>query len=552
MKIPCEHQLSGDDALESFDYIIVGAGSAGCILAERLSADPEISVLLLEAGGRDSSPWVRLPLGYAKLVTSAKHTWQFQTDPDTGLNGRSLSWPRGKMLGGSGSINAMVYCRGLPGDFDDWARAGAHGWSWADVKPVFERLETKVGPRGEKTGSGSIHVQDTSDQIHPLNRHFFAALEETGLPRSDDFNGAFPEGGGVYHINTRNGERCSSARAFLRPALARPNLVLRTETQVSRILFEETTATGVLLADGSRFAAGHEVILSAGAIGSPHLLQVSGIGPGRLLQSLKVPVICANDNVGANLQDHLTATYTFRARERTLNSVLRPLAGQALAALQYAFTRRGPLALSVNQCGGFLRSDPNMDRPDQQLYFNPVSYRMAQGGRQTRLALDPFNGFIICAQPTRPTSRGRVEIKTADTAAAPRIQPNSLSTEADRRAVVAGGRLCQNIMASQSMRGVVETSLEPRLESLDDDALLADFQDRASTVYHPVSTCMMGENPLASVVNSRLSVHGVDRLRVVDASAFPNITSGNTNAPTMMLALKGADLILQDLKRAAT
>ncbi|WP_434053162.1 MAG: GMC family oxidoreductase N-terminal domain-containing protein [Roseibium sp.] len=538
--------------MQTFDYIIVGAGSAGCILAERLSADPEISVLLLEAGGNDASPWVRMPLGYAKLVTSAKHTWQFKTDPDCGLNGRSISWPRGKMLGGSGSINAMVYCRGLPGDFDDWESAGARGWGWNDVKPVFERLETKVGPEGETTGSGAIHVQDTSRQIHRLNQYFFAALRDTGLPRSHDFNGAGPEGGGVYHINTRNGERCSSARAFLRPVLARRNLVLRTDAQVSRILLEGNTANGVLLASGERVAARHEVILSAGAIGSPHLLQVSGIGPARLLQSLKIPVICANDNVGANLQDHLAATYTFRARESTLNSVLRPLAGQVRAALQYVLTRRGPLALSVNQCGGFLRSDPDMDRPDQQLYFNPISYRMAQSGDRTRLALDPFDGFIICAQPTRPTSRGRIEIRSADPAVPPSIQPNSLSTEEDRQAVIAGGRLCQKIMGSQSMRGVVDTSLAPHLETLADNELLADFRDRASTVYHPVSTCMMGDDRKTAVVNSRLSVHGVDRLRVVDASAFPNITSGNTNAPTMMLALKGADLILQDRKRAAT
>lgn len=536
--------------MEKFDYIIVGAGSAGCILAERLSADPHITVLLLEAGGADSSPWVRLPLGYAKLVSNPKHTWQFKTDPDAGLNGRSIAWPRGRMLGGSGSINAMVYCRGLPQDFDDWEASGAEGWGWRDVRPVFERLETKVSPAGEKTGNGSIHVQNTSDQIHRLTRHFFSALKETGLPRSMDFNGEHPEGGGNYHINTRAGERCSSARAFLRPALSRANLVLRTGAQVKRIRFEGGAATGVELTSGEMLRANNEVILSAGAIGSPQLLQVSGIGPGALLRRLGIPVLVANDNVGGNLQDHLAASFTFRAKEATLNAVLRPWAGQALAALQYAFTRKGPLALSVNQCGGFLRSHSGLSRPDQQIYFNPISYRMTPKQGKVKLSLDPFNGFVICAQPTRPTSRGRIDIKSADSTAAPGIQPNSLATEEDRRAVVDGGRLCQKIMASNAMRAVVDGSVAPQLDALDEEGLLADFRERASTVYHPVSTCRMGENRETTVVNSRLEVHGVDGLRIVDASVFPNITSGNTNAPTMMLALKGADLILEDRKRA--
>lgn len=536
--------------MDQVDYIIVGAGSAGCILAERLSADAQTNVLLLEAGGADSSPWVRLPLGYGKLVTNPKHTWQFSTAPDHGLNGRSISWPRGKMLGGSGSINAMVYCRGLPGDFDDWEAFGATGWGWKDVKSVYERLETKVGPDGQRSGRGPIHVQNTADQVHPLNRHFFSALDETGLPRSDDFNGEQPEGGGVYHINAQSGERCSSARAFLHPALSRPNLVLRTNTQVSRILFEGRRATGVELTTGDTLTARQEIILSAGAIGSPQLLQVSGIGPGSVLQECGIPVILANDNVGGNLQDHLTASFTFRAKEATLNAVLRPLAGQAYAALQYALTRRGPLALSVNQCGGFLRSHPGLNAPDQQLYFNPISYRYKPCGDTPKLTLDPFNGFIICAQPTRPTSRGRIDITSTDSTVAPLIQPNSLATEEDRRSVISGGRLCQKIMASNAMRSIVDASESPHLEALDDDGLLEDFRNRASTVFHPVSTCRMGENREQTVIDSRLKVHGVDGLRIVDASAFPNITSGNTNAPTMMLALKGADLILEDRKRA--
>ncbi|MHA7774058.1 GMC family oxidoreductase [Roseibium sp. M-1] len=536
--------------MDKVDYIIVGAGSAGCILAERLSADPGTSVLLLEAGGSDGSPWVSLPLGYGKLNSDPKRTWRFMTDPDEGLGGRSVYWPRGRLLGGSGSINAMVYCRGLPGDFEDWEASGAEGWGWAAVKSTFERLESKVSVNGDKTGAGPIHVQNVSDQIHKVNRHFFAAIKETGLPWSDDFNGDTPEGGGIYQINTRNGRRCSSARAYLHPALSRRNLVLRSNAQVRRILFEGSTAKGVELTTGETLFARREVILSAGAIGSPQLLQVSGVGPGALLSDLGIPVIHANNNVGGNLQDHLAASYTFRAREPTLNAILRPLMGQTIAALQYALTRKGPLALSVNQCGGFLRSRRELNRPDQQLYFNPISYRLVPHGDKTRLKVDPFNGFIICAQPARPTSRGRIDIKSADATVAPAIRPNSLSTEEDRQTVIDGGRLCQRLMASKALSALVDSPVAPHLGALDEDGLLADFRARASTVFHPVSTCRMGEDRDTSVVNSRLKVHGVEGLRVVDASAFPNITSGNTNAPTMMLALKGADLIIEDQKRA--
>ncbi|WP_428673892.1 GMC family oxidoreductase [Roseibium sp.] len=538
--------------MQQVDYIIVGAGSAGCILAERLSADPQTTVLLLEAGGTDASPWVSLPIGYGKLNADPRRTWRYMTEPDEGLAGRSITWPRGRLLGGSGSINAMVYCRGLPGDFDDWEASGAMGWSWRGVRPVYDRLETKVAPNGRRSGSGPIHVQDVKDQIHKVNRHFFAAARELGLPLTDDFNGEAPEGCGIYEINTRNGRRCSSAQAFLRPARARSNLIVRTNAQARRILFVGTTAAGVELETGEQLLARREVILSAGAIGSPQLLQVSGIGPGALLQDLGIPLVHANSNVGANLQDHLAANFTFKAREKTLNAVLRPFTGQALAALQYALTRKGPLALSVNQCGGFLRSRPDLTRPDQQLYFNPISYRLVPSGNGTRIKVDPFDGFIICAQPARPTSRGRIEIQSADCAVPPKIMPNSLATEEDRRTVIDGGRLCRKLMSSRALSGLVEQAVAPDLLSLDDDGILADFRARASTVYHPVSTCRMGENRGTSVVDSRLKVHGVEGLRIVDASAFPNITSGNTNAPTMMLALKGADLILEDRRQTGT
>lgn len=532
------------------DYIIVGAGSAGCILAERLSADPSISVILLEAGGTDTSPWVSLPIGYAKLTMDPGKTWQYSTEADAGLNGRSVFWPRGRLLGGSGSINAMVYCRGLPGDFDDWDTAGAAGWGWTEVRPVFERLETKLSPDGVKTGTGPIQVQNVSRQVHPLHRYFHQAIRENGLPWSDDFNGSEPEGAGIYHLNTQGGARCSSARAFLRPARQRPNLEIRTKAQVRRILFDGTVATGVELFSGERLTADREVILSAGAVNSPQLLQLSGIGPGALLQAMGLPVVLANDNVGGHLQDHLAASFTFRAKQPTLNAVLRPYLGQAMAALQYALTRKGPLSLSVNQCGGFLRSGPNRTRADQQIYFNPISYSVTPHKTTRRVTLDPFNGFIICAQPTRPASRGRIDIKSTDAATAPAIKPNSLSSEKDRQDVISGGRLCQRIMRSKALSGLIERPEAPDLLTLDDDGLLADFRDRASTVYHPVSTCRMGLDRTQSVIDNRLKVHGIDRLRVVDASAFPNITSGNTNAPTMMLALKGADIILEDHRQA--
>lgn len=538
--------------MEPFDYIVVGAGSAGSILAERLSADPQTRVLVLESGGSDASPWVSLPLGYGKLNTDPDRTWQFKTEPDPELGGRSGTWPRGRLVGGSGSINAMIYCRGLPGDFDDWERSGAEGWNWARVKDVFERLETRVSTSGQTSGDGPIHVQDVSDQVHRVNRHFHAAINEAGLPWSENLNGDKSEGGGVYQINTRNGRRCSSAKAFLHPALGRENLQLERNAHVRRILFGGSRATGVELVNGRSFVARREVILAAGAIGSPQLLQSSGIGPGHLLQDLGIPLLRANDNVGGHLQDHLAATYTFMAREPTLNAVLRPFFGKARAALKYAFCARGPLALSINQCGGFVRSRPDLDQPDQQLYFNPISYKVTPHGERRRFELDPFNGFIICAQPARPTSRGRIDIQGADITVAPKISPNSLSTDEDRRAVIDGGRLCQKLMATKALSALVFQSVAPHLSELDDAGLLADFRARASTVYHPVSTCRMGASSETSVVDNRLKVHGVNGLRVVDASAFPNITSGNTNAPTMMLALKGADLILEDRKRHAS
>ncbi|MBO6758812.1 MAG: GMC family oxidoreductase N-terminal domain-containing protein [Roseibium sp.] len=532
--------------MERFDYIVVGGGSAGCILAERLSHDPATSVLLLEAGGTDASPLVSIPLGYGPLHRDPRRTWRFETAPEAGLNDRRLTYPRGRLIGGSGSINALVYCRGLPSDYDDWAEAGAEGWAWRDVEPVFERLETKVAASGARSGNGPIHVQDVSDRIHPVTSHFFAAIDELRLPRSQDCNGARPEGATAYHINTRDGRRCSSAKAFLGPARNRRNLKVITKAVVRRLLMSDRTATGVELIDGRRFSAGHEVILSTGAIGSPQILHLSGIGPGQVLNAHGIDVICDNGNVGGHLQDHLCVSYTFEAKVPTLNTCLGRVAGLSLAVLRYLARRGGPLALSVNQCGGFLRSAPELARPDQQLYFNPISYRMRGPDGRSKLVIDPFEGFVLCAQPARPTSRGRVDIASADPENHPRIQPNYLSTEEDRAAAIGGARLCQKITRTKALHSLVKQSISHDLTLMAKDDLLEDFQNRGSTVFHPVGTCRMGRDPATSVVDPTLKVHGIERLRVVDASAFPNITSGNTNAPTMMLALKAADLIVKD------
>lgn len=535
--------------MEDFDYIIVGAGSAGCVLAERLSASGRSKVLVLEAGGHDWSPWIALPLGYGKTFFDPKVNWKYQTEPDEALAGRSAYWPRGKVVGGSGAINALVYARGLPQDFNDWVAAGAVGWDWETVRRTYETMETRFGINGERQGNGPLHVQDVSDQIHPANRHFFAAAAELGLPRTENINGDAYEGAAAYQINTSSGRRMHSARAFLKPALKRSNVTLMTGATAERIVFEGRRAAAVQVVRGGRrqtLRAGREIILSAGAVTSPRLLQLSGIGPAALLKSHGIEPLLDAPHVGGNLQDHLGINYYFRATEPTLNNMLRPFAGKMRAALQYALTRRGPLALSVNQCGGYFRSLAELGRPDQQLYFNPVTYTTTPNGKRTVVQPDPFPGFIIGFQPARPTSRGRIDISADDPLAPPRIQPNSLATDIDRAQVIAGGRLCQSIVATKALDGLIESAMDPDLRSMDDDRILEDFRERCGTVFHPVGTCRMGADMQTSVVSPRLKVHGMQGLRVVDASVFPNLTSGNTNAPTMMLAHRAAELIQED------
>jgi choline dehydrogenase len=530
-----------------FDYIIVGAGSAGCVLADRLSASGRDRVLVLEAGGPDNSLWIKLPVGYGRTFADPAVNWKYQTEASPGLGGRTMYWPRGRVLGGSSSINALVYCRGMPVDFDDWRAMGNVGWSWQDVRPYFERSERRVDSLGQARGDGPLDVKDVTPFLHATRAHWYAAARELGLPISPDFNGDQPEGIGCYQITVRDGKRWSAADAFLRPALRRGNVELATHAWASKIRLDGGRAVGVEFSqDGKSLyaAAAREVILSGGAVNSPQLLQLSGIGPGPLLQQQGIPVLVANAAVGGNLQDHLAVSYSFEATQPTLNDELRSPLAKLRAGLRYVFGRSGPLALSVNQFGGFLRADPRAVRPDVQLYFNPITYSAGDANRK-RIEVDSFAGFILCFQPTRPTSRGRIDIASPDFRRPPQIKPNYLATEQDQADVIHGGLLIQRIAATHAMRSLIRREIAPELAALTPAGLLEDFRARAGTVYHPVSTCRMGQDPADSVVDAELRVHGVASLRVVDASVFPTVTSGNTNAPTLMVAQKAAALILK-------
>jgi choline dehydrogenase len=535
--------------VEEFDYIIVGAGSAGCVLADRLSADGRHRVMALEAGGSDARFWIRTPIGYGRTFADPAVNWKYQTAPSPGLNGRTMYWPRGRVLGGSSSINALVYCRGMPADFDDWRALGHVGWGWDDVRPYFERSERRVDPSGRASTractDGALDVKDVTPFLHPMRTSWVAAAHELGVPWTDDFNGEHPEGLGCYQVTIRDGRRWSAADAFLRPALRRANVKLETHAWVSKIRLREGRAVGVeWFRDGEPHytAAAGEVIVCGGAVNSPQLLQLSGIGPGAALSALGIDPLIDNTAVGGHLQDHLAVVYSFKATRPTLNNELHSAYGKLKSGLRYLIARRGPLALSVNQFGGFLRADPAAARPDVQLYFNPVTYGTGDATR-TRIEVDPFAGFYLCFQPTRPTSVGRIDLANPDFRAAPLIAPNYLSTEKDVRDVVHGGRLLQRIAATSAMRELILEPLAPDLGSLGPSELIADFRARAATVYHPVGTCRMG-GPADAVVDSSLRVHGTERLRVVDASVFPTVTSANTNAPTLMVAQKAADLII--------
>lgn len=538
---------------DTYDYIVIGAGSAGCVLADRLTANGRYRVLIVEAGGSDRRFWIKVPIGYGRTFFDERVNWRYETEAETGLGGRRSYWPRGKVLGGSSSINAMCYVRGLPGDFDDWESAGNPGWSWHDVKACFERSECMIHSDGRRVGDGPLFISDVSKDCHPINQEFFNAARELGLPRTDDCNGGQPEGVGNYRITVRDGLRCSAADAFLRPALRRTNLRMVTRAHATRVLFEGSRASGIEFSHRGRLhqaKAIREVIVSGGAINSPQLLQLSGVGPAPLLRDLGIAVVREAPAVGRNLQDHLGIDYFYRSRVPTLNDELHPWWGKLWAGFKYLALRSGPLRLSVNQFGGFVRSRPDINRPDLQLYLNPITYTTTYTtNKRPLLNPDSFSGFATSFQPCRPGSRGHLEIISDDPLQKPRIRANYLSDNRDIEDVIAGGRLLRELARTVALQSIIEAPVGADLESMGDEQIVEDFRQRASTVFHPVGTCRMGSDPRTAVVDTHLRVHGVRGLRVVDASVFPALTSGNTNAPTIMVAQKGAGKILAAAER---
>jgi choline dehydrogenase len=527
----------------AFDYVIVGAGSAGCVLANRLSASGKYSVLLLEAGPKDTNPWIHIPLGYGLLFKNKTVNWMYQTEPEPGLNGRSVFQPRGKVLGGSSSINGLLYVRGQREDYDQWRQLGNIGWGYDDLLPYFKMSENQQ--RGADDYHGTGGPLSVSDWRHPdpLSEAFVRAAADVGIPTNRDFNGATQEGAGFFQTTSRNGRRASAAVAYLKPAKQRSNLRIETAAHAQRILFEGRRAVGVSYRQNGvtrTVQAAKQVLLSSGAFNSPQLLQLSGVGPAELLKQHGVDVVLNAPGVGHDLQDHMQVRMVMRCSQKiTLNDIVNHPVRRVYAGAQYFLQRKGPLTISAGTAAAFFKTDPRLATPDIQVHFIPFS-TTKMGDR-----LHDFSGFTASVCQLRPESRGTLKIRSADPFVQPEIRINYLASETDRTANVEGLKILRKILHAPALAPYVAEEVDPGLRVQTDEELLAFCRKVGSTIYHPTSTCRMGHDALA-VVDERLRVRGLDGIRVIDGSIMPTLVSGNTNAPIIAIAEKASEMILAD------
>ena len=535
---------------ESYDYIVVGGGSAGCVLAARLSEDSSSSVLLIEAGPAARNPWLHIPSGFFKTINNPRFDWRYETDPEPALNGRRIAWPRGRVLGGSSAINGLIYIRGQADDFNDWAQRGNPGWSWQDVLPAFKAVESQERGAGEFHGTGGgLSVEDPDAELELVSR-FVEAGQQAGLPLNDDFNGAGQEGVGRFQLTTRSGRRSSSARAFLAPAARRPNLRILTGVEAGRLELEGRRVVGIHCRHGGapiRLRCRREIILTAGAIGSTQILQISGIGDADRLQAIGVEPLHHLAGVGMHLQDHIQSRLMLKlSRPISLNDLTRGPARKLMIGLNYLLRRRGVLSFGASLAGGFARTSLSADRPDIQFHFQPLSLDSYDGG------LHPFPGATISACQLRPESEGSILITSSDPAARPSIRATYLSTERDRQTMIEGFRWARRIAAAPALAEVIAAEYRPGPDVETDNEILDYIRSTGSSIYHPSGTCRMGPDPSrGDVVDARLRVHGLAGLRVADCSIMPRLVSGNTNAAAIMIGARAAEFIQEDALEAS-